>query len=169
MSGTDNGVTETGGVNAGNLAGTYVTFLVDGEVYGLAHGRVQEIMGLTDLVPLPQGPECIRGVITGRGSAVPAVDMRRRFGREPVPDSPHTCVIVVAAMDTRVGIIVDDVGEVIHLPESAIEASTGADGYVHGRGRHKGSETKLLAVDTLLKGEELAWLAEIQSTGARPR
>lgn len=94
----------------------YLTFMLDGEEYGVDILKVQGIQGYGKVTPLPRTPKYIRGVVNLRGAIVPIVDLRCRFGMEEIAISPTTVVIVVKVVangkDRTVGLVVDAVSEV---------------------------------------------------------
>lgn len=102
----------------GDQAHQYLTFILDGEEYGVEILRVQEIRGWTKARPIPNAPSWLRGIIDLRGSIVPIVDLRERFDIEPLEYGPTTVVIVVRFHDEKqkdqrdLGIVVDAVSEV---------------------------------------------------------
>lgn len=99
----------------------YLTFTLGGERYGLEILRVQEIIGRTDLTPLPNMPAHIRGVINLRGTVVPVVDLRSRFAMKQRDNDKLTVVIVVNVASTTIGMVVDTVADVMGIPEEAIQ------------------------------------------------
>lgn len=105
--------------------GKYLTFLLREEVYGIGIRRVKEIIGLMNITPVPQTPDFIRGVINLRGKVIPVVDLRSRFSLREQENTNHTCIIVVEIDgDTGtvpVGIIVDEVAEVLNIKGNDIE------------------------------------------------
>lgn len=95
----------------------YLTFMLDGEEYGLEILKVQEIRGWSSVTPMPNMPEFILGVMNLRGTVVPIIDLRRRFSMESVPYGQTTVVIVVKVTGEdggvrTMGIVVDAVSEV---------------------------------------------------------
>jgi purine-binding chemotaxis protein CheW len=107
--------------DATSLEGKYLTFRLGDEEYGLEILKVQEIIGLMRVTPVPQTPAYIRGVINLRGKVIPVVNLRLKFGMASAEDTDHTCVIVVEVEGNRVGIIVDDVCEVLDIEAKDIE------------------------------------------------
>ncbi len=99
----------------------YLTFIMAGEEYGIDILRVQEIRGWDGVTPIPNTPEYIKGVINLRGSIVPIIDLRERFGLERGEYGPTTVVIVVKVMDEErervMGIVVDAVSDVYNVSE----------------------------------------------------
>ena len=115
-------------VSARGEAGTgnqVLTFLLDGEEYGVDILCVQEIRGWEKPTKVPSTPSYVRGVINIRGSIVPIVDLRERFGLAACEPSPTTVVIVLraerAGTTLTTGIVVDAVSEVYTLDEQAVK------------------------------------------------
>lgn len=108
-----------------NLAGKYLTFSLASERYGLEILKVQEIIGVPTITRIPKCPDYIKGVINLRGRIIPLVDLRIKFGLEPVPYDEKTCIVVVNiptdAQVMSIGVIVDTVLEVLNFQGSDIE------------------------------------------------
>jgi purine-binding chemotaxis protein CheW len=100
--------------------GQYLTFLLDGEEYGVNILRVQEIKGWEMVTEIPNTPAYLRGVINLRGSIVPIIDLRLRFQMEPVEYGKTTVVIVLkvnsSGAERTVGFVVDAVSDVCNIP-----------------------------------------------------
>jgi purine-binding chemotaxis protein CheW len=107
--------------NMENLEGKYLTFRLADEEYGVEILKVQEIIGMMNITGVPQTSMYIRGVINLRGKVIPVIDLRLKFGMEAVDDTEHTCIIVLEIHDHRVGIIVDEVCEVLDILSKNIE------------------------------------------------
>lgn len=99
----------------------YLTFILDNEEYGIDILRVQEIRGWTRTTPVPNAPHFLKGVINLRGTIVPILDLRERFGMQPLEYGPTTVVIVVRTSHEEreriIGIVVDAVSEVYSFNE----------------------------------------------------
>jgi len=100
-------------------ADQYLTFILADEEYGVDILRVQEIKGWNGVTPIPNTPDYIMGVINLRGTIVPIIDLRRRFGMESVEFGPMTVVIVLRVQseerERTMGIVVDAVSEVYNV------------------------------------------------------
>ena len=100
-------------------ADQYLTFILADEEYGVDILRVQEIKGWNGATPIPNTPDYIMGVINLRGTIVPIIDLRRRFGMEPMEFGPMTVVIVLRVQgeerERTMGIVVDAVSEVYNV------------------------------------------------------
>lgn len=97
----------------------YLTFMLAGEEYGVDILRVQEIKGWSKATPIPNTPDYIQGVINLRGTIVPIVDLRSRFGLENIEYGPTTVVIVLKVIggdgNRIMGIVVDAVSDVYNV------------------------------------------------------
>ncbi|MBN1217756.1 MAG: purine-binding chemotaxis protein CheW [Anaerolineae bacterium] len=109
-----------------------VVFELNKESYGVNVKQVQSIIPMQDIVSVPNAPMFIEGVVNLRGSVIPVVDLRTRFGlpQPPPPDNAESNgkkgkkkqVIVISELDDLlVGLIVDKVTEVIRIAEENIE------------------------------------------------
>lgn len=115
----------------------YLTFLMDNEEYGLDILSVQEIRGWSSVRVIPNTPSYIKGVINLRGSIVPIIDMRERFGLHSVEYDQTTVVIVLSTKvnadesSTLIGIVVDAVSEVYHLNHEQIKKTPNFGSKIH--------------------------------------
>lgn len=100
----------------------YLTFMMSGEEYGVDILAVQEIRGWEESTSIPNAPSYIRGVINLRGTIVPIMDLRARFGLQQVEYSPVTVVIILKFESEHgervMGIVVDAVSDVYTISES---------------------------------------------------
>ncbi len=101
----------------------YLTFMMADEEYGVDILAVQEIRGWEESTMIPNAPEYIRGVINLRGTIVPIMDLRMRFGLDQVSYSPVTVVIILKVESSHgervMGIVVDAVSDVYTISEQA--------------------------------------------------
>jgi len=148
----------------GASAGKYLTFGLGEEVYGLEILKVQEIIGLMRVTRVPGLPEVIRGVVNLRGKVIPVVDLRRQFSMEAKADTERTCIVVVRVwrdgQAITVGLIVDDVREVVAITEGQLEAVPRFSGDVEtsfllGMAKISPRVVMLLDVDRILSSTKL--------------
>jgi purine-binding chemotaxis protein CheW len=138
----------------------YLTFHLANEDYALEIKFVTEIIGVQKITEVPDMPDFVKGVINLRGKVIPVVDVRIRFRLEPIPYGDRTCIIVVDIDDTSIGLIVDEVSEVLNIPENQVDpppqTSKGAKSrYIQGIGK-VGEQVKIiLNVQKLLNDDEL--------------
>lgn len=117
-----------------------VSFMLDDVEYGIDILRVHEILRFPEMTRLPNTPPFIKGVINLRGNVIPVVDMRIRFGFPEADVTDLTRIIVVETGGKQVGILVDNVYQVVRLPVSSIDPPsdliTGiAEDFISGIGR----------------------------------
>lgn len=149
------------------LLGKYLTFALGKEVYGLEVRYVTEIIGIQPVTEVPEMPPFVRGIINLRGRIVPVVDVRMKFGKEPVPYDDRTCIIIVEMGALVIGMIVDNVADVLTIqPENIVpppEVRTGYQNrYIQGIGK-VGKEVKLLLdCDRFLNEEEAEILTTVE-------
>jgi purine-binding chemotaxis protein CheW len=161
-------------------AGKYLTFQLGKESYGIGILKVQEIVGVMPVTRMPRMPGFVRGLVNLRGKVIPVFDLRLKFGLEGREDTERTCIIVVrlslgadASGEEAVtlGIIVDEVNEVVDVPGSQIEPApafgTLVDvSFLLGVGKVGTKVVMLLDADRILPREELAAAALHETTAA---
>ncbi len=145
--------------------GKFLTFFLAKEEYGIEILKVREIIGMMNITPVPGTPEEICGVVNLRGKVIPVMDLRLKFSMETVERTEETCIIVVQAQDTEMGIVVDRVSEVTDIASEEIQEPPAFDAatdteYILGIGKAEGRVTLLLDIDRVLSPEEMG---EIQS------
>lgn len=129
MASTQTASAEQVNVDIGDMTDTdqFLTFMLAGEEYGVDILRVQEIKGWDAVTSIPNTPEYLRGVINLRGTIVPIVDMRIRFGLDKLDYGPLTVVIVLKVdcgeKSRVIGIVVDGVSDVYNVPDEKVKPS----------------------------------------------
>jgi len=102
----------------------YLTFMLDGEEYGVDILCVQEIRVWSSVTELPNKPNYIKGVINLRGVIIPIIDLRLRFGKEALTYNEQTVTIILRHQSTEhtmvVGVVVDAVSEVYKFNRQSI-------------------------------------------------
>ena len=140
-------------------AGKYLTFALGQEEFGLPVLKVREIIKIMTVTTVPQVPPHVRGVINLRGTVIPVIDLRLKFGMPEVEASAHTCIVVVqverAGRRVMLGIIVDHVSEVLNISAEEIERTpdfgeTLDTQFMLGMAKVKGQVKILLDLDAIL-------------------
>ena len=148
--------------------GKFLTFSLDDQEYGIGILKVKEIIGMMNITTVPQTPAFMKGVINLRGKVIPVVDLRLKFGMEPVEATDRTCIIVVEIQlddgQVVIGTVVDSVSEVLAIKADDIQdAPTLANcrtDYILGMARMEGGVKLLLDIDRALNAEELGLLEQ---------
>jgi purine-binding chemotaxis protein CheW len=154
-------------------AGKYLTFNIGKEVYGIEILKVQEIIGMMQVTRVPRTPAFVRGVVNLRGKVIPVIDLRLKFGLEGKEDNDRTCIIVVqvgqGGGSVIMGLIVDEVSEVLNVLADQIEASPSFGSkvdtdFILGMGKVAQKVVMLLDVDKVLASDELATVQTIKNS-----
>lgn len=99
----------------------FLTFIMADEEYGVDILTVQEIRSWEEITVLPNAPDYVKGVINLRGTIVPILDLRLRFGLPSIEYGPLTVVIVVKVDFEQgskiMGVVVDAVSDVYSIAE----------------------------------------------------
>ncbi|MEQ2356634.1 chemotaxis protein CheW [Pseudoalteromonas piscicida] len=99
----------------------FLTFMMAGEEYGMDILAVQEIRGWEEVTAIPNAPKYVNGAINLRGTIVPIIDLRVRFGLPQIEYGALTVVIVVSVVikeATKImGLVVDAVSDVYSINE----------------------------------------------------
>jgi purine-binding chemotaxis protein CheW len=146
------------------VAGKYLTFTLNEESFAIDVLKVREIIRTVNITVVPQMPAHVRGVINLRGRIIPVIDLRLRFGFPETENTDHTCIIVVQVKcgdrrQVQMGIVVDDVEEVVNIGESEIEETPHfgsgivVDNII-GMAKVKGAVKALLNIDRILGTDE---------------
>jgi purine-binding chemotaxis protein CheW len=150
------GITETG---------QYLTFKLGDEVFALDVAQVREVLDLTTITKVPGTPDFMRGVINVRGSVVPVMDLRLKFGLTKTEKSQDTRIIVMELnMEgdlTVLGTLADSVDEVINLEADQIEpppkiGMKWRTEFIKGIGKRNELFIILLDIDRVFSSDELA-------------
>jgi purine-binding chemotaxis protein CheW len=102
-----------------------LSFCLGDETYGVDILRVQEIRGWSAVTRIPKCPPHVLGVLNLRGSIVPIIDLRVRFGLDRAEFTSLT-VIIVLSIDSpagrcEIGLVVDSVSDVVDLDAASLK------------------------------------------------
>lgn len=101
----------------------YLTFHMNGESFAIAIAHVMQIIGgIQPITSVPDRADYEKGVINLRGKVVPVIDVRLRFALPEASYTDRTCIVVLNVEEKTAGLIVDEVAEVMDIPEESISA-----------------------------------------------
>ncbi len=152
----------------------YLTFKLEDEIFAIDVAQVREVLDLSTITKVPQAPDFMCGVINVRGSVVPVVDMRLKFGLPAVEKTLDTRIVVMELdMDGEItifGALADSVKEVIELEPDQIEppprlGSRWRTEFIRGIGKRDDHFILILDVDRIFSSDELAL---VQASGDDP-
>jgi purine-binding chemotaxis protein CheW len=155
----------SGSTTADRRAGKYLTFVLSGEEYGLEILKVREINGMMAITAVPRMPDYMKGVINLRGKVIPVIDLRLKFGMCKAERTAETCIIVVDVGGSLMGVIVDQVSEVLDIRGEDIEDAPNIGvnidtGFILGMGKAKGTVKILLDIDKVLSDADFVALEQ---------
>ncbi len=153
-----------------------VTFQVGAAEYGLDINAITEVIRPLKITPLPRMPEFIEGVVNLRGVIIPVVDLRKRFALAEIRNDPRKMRMLVTkgAVPAAhrgggglLGLVVDEVREVLHVPrkdiDAAPEAARGEQAdFITGMGKVGDRLIILLDISKILSQQERTELAEAE-------
>lgn len=152
----ETGITETS---------RYLTFKLEDEVFALDVGQVREVLDLSPITKVPKSPDFLSGVINVRGSVVPVVNLRLKFGMPKIETTLDTRIVVME-LDLEgetviVGAIADSVHEVMELEPGQIEpppkiGSRWRTEFIKGIGKRDEQFIIILDIDRIFSSDELA-------------
>lgn len=145
----------------------YLTFRLDQEEYGIDILKVQEIRGYEPPTRVANAPDFIKGVVNLRGTIVPIVDMRLKFGCSNAEYSSFTVVIILNLRHRIVGIVVDSVSDVMELPPESLKSAPEIDsvidsGSVLGLGSLGDRMLILLDIERLMSAPDMGLVGAVE-------
>ncbi len=133
----------------------FISFAIGDDQYGVDIMAVREIKGWSDITHLPKQPDYMRGVLNLRGSIVPIVDLRCRFGQGQTEATPLHIVIIVQINNRPVGLLADRVLDIVSFDAPQIQpvpqiAQSVSRELLAGLVTHEGTMIALIDLNNLL-------------------
>jgi purine-binding chemotaxis protein CheW len=150
----------------------YLTFILQEEIFALDISTVREVLDFTTITRVPRTPDFMQGVINLRGSVVPVVDLRMKFGLPVTEKTVNTCIIIVEVVvdDEMVvlGVLADSVQEVLDLEAGHIEPAPKIGTrlnteFIKGMGKQNDLFIIILDIDKVFSTKELGQVQETQA------
>lgn len=139
----------------------YIVVHIGNEQYGIDIKYIDNIIRMSRITRVPMAQKYFKGVINLRGEVIPVMSLRLKFDLEPDEFSNATRIIIIKLeSQSAVGIIVDEVKEVVTLDEESIEKPASADAndvrvqYLSGVGKHDDSLITLLNIASVINEKE---------------
>lgn len=141
--------------------GKYMIFKSGSEYFGLEIQYVQQIIQYQAVTRIPETEDYIKGLINLRGRIVPVVDVRLRFKQGECEYNDKTCILVINVKSTTVGLVVEQIAEVVDIEEENIlppptigRVDKAHNKYVYGIGKVGNTVKLLLDPEKLLFDED---------------
>jgi len=103
-----------------NDTSRFLTFYIDDECYGLNISNVKEIIASMNITNVPKTPNYIKGVINLRGTVIPIVDVRLKFGMPEREYDINTAIVINEIDNVSIGFVVDRVEDVLPIKHSLL-------------------------------------------------
>ena len=132
-----------------------VGFSLGEEEFGIEIESIQEIIRIVTITDVPKTPEYVEGVINLRGNVIPVIDLRKRFGFKDKEYTNSTRIVVVEVKDKVIGMVVDEVSEVLRItlsdiePPPSIVAGIGRE-HIKGIGKLENRIIILIDIDSVI-------------------
>lgn len=147
-------------------AGKYLSFSLGQETYGCPVSSIKDIIEMQECTDVPQTPDYVDGVINLRGSVIPIINTREKFGMERVDYDRETVIVVVELGELQMGLVVDRVQAVFDVADSQIDPAprtgdTIDTQFISGMGRIDDEIVILLNIKKVLNQPDIETLKQI--------
>jgi purine-binding chemotaxis protein CheW len=153
---------------------SYLTFKVGEEEFGTHVSQVLNILEMTRITEVPRTPDYIKGVINLRGTVLPIIDTRIKFGLPETEYTNNTCIVVMEldfnGETVHIGTIVDEVLSVVKIKQDQIDPPPDIGNkyqseFIFGMAKVSEEFIMLLDMQKVLSSGEIAELAEQTKQG----
>ncbi len=153
---------------------SYLSFNLGEEQFAAHVGKVLNILEMTKITEVPKAPEYMKGVINLRGTVLPVVDTRIKFGMTPTEYTTNTCIVVMEVdMEgdiVQVGALVDSVQAVLEIEESQIQpppsiGSKYKSEFIYGMAKVDDRFIMLLDMEKVFSSDEIIQVKEKTKEG----
>lgn len=136
-----------------------ISFRIDGQEFCLDIMAVREIRGWTAATSLPHSPSYVRGVINLRGAVLPILDLKARLGLGTAEPTARSVIIVAHIGSRLVGLLVDEVSEILAAQKSLIQPTPNVgcetvNRFVRGIIAMEGRMISWLAIEDILPEQQ---------------
>ena len=148
----------------------YLAFKLEDEIFAFDISKVREVLEFDTVTKVPQTPEMMKGVINLRGSVVPVIDMRIKFGMGATEKTVNTVIIIIEidldGESPMIGALVDSVNEVMDLDTEHIEPPPNIGTqlnteFIKGMGKQNGEFIIILDIEQIFSSAELELVQQV--------
>ena len=130
----------------------YIVVMVGSEQYGIDISYIDNIVRMQKITRVPKVQTYFKGVINLRGEAVPVMSVRKKMGLEDdVLTNASRIIILKLEENASLGVIVDEVREVVNLSEDEIDKVSNKGRFINGIGKHGDQLISLLEINALVE------------------
>ncbi|HPA62604.1 MAG TPA: chemotaxis protein CheW [Spirochaetota bacterium] len=151
----------------------YLTFLLDSKLFAFDVLKTREVLSIVDITPIPGTPDYMTGVLNLRGSVVPVIDLRKKFGLRETAYTENTSIVIVEAASGSelviVGALVDAVRGVRRFEENQLEPPPKVGmklnlDLIYAIGKTEKDFVLILNVDKVLSDEDISLTKDLLDT-----
>lgn len=134
----------------------FIVIKIGDEQYGININNIDNILRMQHITRVPKVANYIKGVINLRGEVIPVISLRMRMGLNDDEETKNTRIIILKIEQQEVmGVIVDEVREVVTLSEEQMERVSYENrddkkNYIYGIGKYDGGLISLLDLNTIV-------------------
>lgn len=133
----------------------YIKIRMGDEYFGIDIKYIDNIVRMQHITRVPKSLNYIKGVINLRGEVVPVFSLRLKMGLEEIEQNKNNRIIILKVEGDIVGIIVDEVKEVVNISTNDIEkvyreSNDGLPNFLLGVGKDNDSLISLLDINEVL-------------------
>lgn len=148
---------------------SFLSFKLGDEEFAAHVGKVLNILEMTKITEVPKSPEYMKGVINLRGTVLPVIDTRIKFGMTPTEYTTNTCIVVMEVEiedeQVQVGALVDSVQAVLEISDNQIQpppsiGSKYKSEFIYGMTKFDEKFIMLLDMDKVFSSEEVVLVKE---------
>lgn len=145
----------------------FLTFFIEAEQYGLDISFIKEIISLMGITEVPKTPDFVKGVINLRGSIIPVIDVRLKFGLTAVEPTVDTSIIIYEVDRVSIGFIVDRVEDVVTIEAKNISNAPDFGGsidttFISGVAETEEGVIMLLDLKNIFEHNELTLVGQME-------
>lgn len=143
-----------------------IIYRIGDQEYGFDVQMVTAIEPMMEIVPVPNGPACVLGLMNLRGEVIPVYSLRKKFSLEDQSELKKTKLIVTRYDDTSIAFVVDEVLEMCDftddlITETPLIAKSAQTAYVRAVANKQGKLVLLLNPAMMYEGDEAEQMAEV--------
>lgn len=130
----------------------YIVVMVGSEQYGIDISYIDNIVRMQKITRVPKVQSYFNGIINLRGEIVSVMSIRRKMGlEEDVFTNASRIIILKLEEKGAIGIIVDQVKEVVNLSEDDIEKASNKGKFINGIGKHGDELISLFEINAIVE------------------
>lgn len=134
----------------------YIVVQIGNEKYGIDINFIDNIVRMSKITRVPKVQSYFNGVMNLRGEIVPVMSIRKKMGLpEDVITDASRIIIIKLEEKGSIGIIVDEVREVITLNMAEVEKTTAKDSFINGIGKNGEELISLFEINAIVEEKEM--------------